>query len=131
MKYCQIVLTDSCKGVLKIKALRLASPTPTPTLGTVQQGVSGRQIREASLTPPHHPPYLLNLCLHNCLKHPPTHFHGEMELSSMKLGPGAKKVEDLCPKRRASLVAQLVKNLPAMKETVVPFLGWEDPLGKG
>ena len=28
----------------------------------------------------------------------------------------------------ASLVAQLVKNLPAMQETWVQFLGWEDPL---
>ena len=31
----------------------------------------------------------------------------------------------------ASLVAQLVKNPPAMQETVVRFLGWEDPLEKG
>ena len=29
------------------------------------------------------------------------------------------------------LVAQLVKNPPAMQETQVPFLGWEDPLEKG
>ena len=33
------------------------------------------------------------------------------------------------------LVAQLVKNLPAMRETWVrsrvPFPGWEDPLEKG
>ena len=32
---------------------------------------------------------------------------------------------------RASLVAQLVKNLPAMQETWVRSLGWEDPLEKG
>ena len=32
---------------------------------------------------------------------------------------------------RASLIAQLVKNLPAMQETLVQFLGWEDPLEKG
>ena len=31
----------------------------------------------------------------------------------------------------ASLVAQLVKNLPAMQETWVQFLGWEDPPEKG
>ena len=31
----------------------------------------------------------------------------------------------------ASLVAQLVKNLPAMQETPVRFLGQEDPLEKG
>ena len=30
----------------------------------------------------------------------------------------------------ASLVAQLVKNLPAMRETWVLSLGWEDPLVK-
>ena len=28
------------------------------------------------------------------------------------------------------LVAQTVKNLPAMRETWVPSLGWEDPLEK-
>ena len=31
----------------------------------------------------------------------------------------------------ASLVAQLVKNLPVMWETWVRSLGWEDPLEKG
>ena len=31
----------------------------------------------------------------------------------------------------APLVAQLVKNLPAMPETWVPSLGWEEPLEKG
>ena len=31
----------------------------------------------------------------------------------------------------ASLVAQLVKNLPAMRETWVRSLGWEDPLEEG
>ena len=33
--------------------------------------------------------------------------------------------------KKASLVAQLVKNLPAMQETLVGFLGWEDLLEKG
>ena len=33
--------------------------------------------------------------------------------------------------RKASLVAQLVKNLPAMQETLVRFLGLEDPLEEG
>ena len=31
----------------------------------------------------------------------------------------------------ASLVAQSIKNLPAMQETQVQSLGWEDPLEKG
>ena len=31
----------------------------------------------------------------------------------------------------ASLVAQMVKNLPTVWETWVPSLGWEDPLEKG
>ena len=31
----------------------------------------------------------------------------------------------------ASLIAQLVKNPPAMQETPIQFLGWEDLLEKG
>ena len=31
----------------------------------------------------------------------------------------------------ASLVAQMVKNLPAMRETWVQSQGWEDPLEEG
>ena len=31
---------------------------------------------------------------------------------------------------KASLVAQMVKHLPAMRETWVQSLGWEDPLEK-
>lgn len=38
-------------------------------------------------------------------------------------------IEDpLCA--RASLVAKLVTNLPAMQETLIRFLGWEDLLQK-
>ena len=32
---------------------------------------------------------------------------------------------------RASLVAQLIKDQPAMRETWVQSLGWEEPLEKG
>ena len=31
----------------------------------------------------------------------------------------------------ASLVGQMVKNLPAMQKTQVQFLGWEDPMEEG
>ena len=41
---------------------------------------------------------------------------------SLKFVPDSKHV---------SLAAQLVKNLPAMWETWVWSLGWEDPLEKG
>ena len=37
----------------------------------------------------------------------------------------------LIPFWEASLVSQLVKTPPAMPETWVGFLGWEDPLEKG
>ena len=37
----------------------------------------------------------------------------------------------MCFLQRASLVAQLVKNPPAIWETWVRSLGWEDPLEKG
>ena len=33
--------------------------------------------------------------------------------------------------QRASLVAQLVKNPPAMQDTWVQSLGWENPMEKG
>ena len=33
--------------------------------------------------------------------------------------------------RKASLIAQLARNLPAMRETWVQSQGWEDPLDKG
>ena len=32
---------------------------------------------------------------------------------------------------RASLVTQLLRNPSAMQETLVQFVGWEDPLEKG
>ena len=32
---------------------------------------------------------------------------------------------------RSSLVAQMVKNLPAMQEMQIPSWSWEDPLEKG
>jgi len=38
---------------------------------------------------------------------------------------------DRLPTPVASLVAQTVKNLPAVWETWVRFLGWEDPPEKG
>ena len=34
------------------------------------------------------------------------------------------------PRDMVSLVAQSGKNLPAVQETQVPFLGWDDPLEK-
>ena len=40
-------------------------------------------------------------------------------------------VESVTYLPRASLMAQLVKNLPAIQETPVQFLGQEDPLEKG
>ena len=42
-----------------------------------------------------------------------------------------KKFRFGCFISRASLIAQLVKNSPAMQETLVQFLRWEDPLEKG
>ena len=41
-----------------------------------------------------------------------------------------KQLIDLIKATQASLVVQLVKNLPAMWETWVRSLGWEDPLEK-
>ena len=41
-----------------------------------------------------------------------------------------KYIKEILTGIRASLVAQTVKNLPAMWETWVQSLGWEDPLEK-
>ena len=41
------------------------------------------------------------------------------------------KIFYICSVLRASLVAQLVKNMTAIQETPVQFLGREDPLEKG
>ena len=43
----------------------------------------------------------------------------------------SSKLKSVPEQKWASLVAQLVKNPPAMRETWVQSLGWEDPLGKG
>ena len=45
---------------------------------------------------------------------------------------GGRKTESWARRRgkKDSLVVQSVKNVPAMQETWVQFLGWEDPLEK-
>ena len=43
---------------------------------------------------------------------------------------GVQNLPQLCMWVRASLVAQIVKNLPAIWSIWVQFLGWEDPLEK-
>ena len=43
-------------------------------------------------------------------------------------GPNTRGFEEII---RASLLGQTIKNLPAMQETWVLSLGWEDPLEKG
>ena len=50
-----------------------------------------------------------------------------LKLNSKKTVPLNNWLKNL----RASLVAQLVKNPPAMQETWFQSLGWEDPLEKG
>ena len=52
-------------------------------------------------------------------------------LSNSCLCPGSQACEILCePFKSASLVAETVKNLPAIWETQVRFPDWEDPLEK-
>ena len=49
------------------------------------------------------------------------------------LVPKASQSQHLekAPSSQASLLAQIVKNPPAVQETRVQFLGWEGPLEKG
>ena len=59
------------------------------------------------------------------------------QVGSLSLVPPGKPTVGPCrlfsiySEGRASLVAQLVKNPPAMQETWVLSLGWEDPLEEG
>ena len=50
---------------------------------------------------------------------------------SMQISGTSSLYSSLFLKLQASLVAQMVKNLPAVWETWVQFLGWEDPPEKG
>ena len=50
------------------------------------------------------------------------------QCTEVSYNPSAFCLSCRIPFTGASLVAQLVKNLPAMQETWVRFLGWEDPL---
>ena len=54
-----------------------------------------------------------------------------MVLNTIKYGHPFRVWEEDMFQLKTSLVAQLVKNLPAMQETWVRFLGWEDPLEEG
>ena len=47
------------------------------------------------------------------------------------MGLGCGERFEVIMRLQASLIAQLVKDPPAMQETPVRFLGWEDPLEKG
>ena len=52
----------------------------------------------------------------------------------MECGGGGREAQEggaICIHTTASLVAQLVKNPPAVRGTWVRSLGWEEPLGKG
>ena len=51
--------------------------------------------------------------------------------NSLKIKKGYLHLKDLKKKKKASLVAQEIKKLPAMQETWVQSLGWEDTLKKG
>ena len=51
-------------------------------------------------------------------------------LVHMLLKPSVVDFEHYTASLQASLIAQLVKNPPAMQETLIQFLGREDPLEK-
>ena len=57
--------------------------------------------------------------------------HGKYKEPFCLYFKGIEAFRDMFVSNWASLVAQLVKNLPAMWETWVRCLGWEDSLEKG
>ena len=73
---------------------------------------------------------LMTTAFHHC--RPPVSPGGGSELPEALLEPGDELLfANTAEAFRASLIAQLVKNLPAMQKTLVRFLGQEDPLEKG
>ena len=56
---------------------------------------------------------------------------GLLSMGSQRVGHDWSDLAAAAAAAWASLVAQLVKNPPAMRETWVWSLGWEDPLEKG
>ena len=56
--------------------------------------------------------------------------HVPFHIASAFLGNGNEYIE-MTLRILTSLVAQLVRNPPVMQETLVRFLGWEEPLEKG
>ena len=65
-------------------------------------------------------------CLLPSLAHKFSHFKGLLSRLGAEL-----ELRRSDPAKGASLVAHMVKKLPAMQETQVPSLGQEDPLEKG
>ena len=55
----------------------------------------------------------------------------EVEINKNKHITDHSQSPSLCVCVWVSLIVQLVKNPPAMQETRVRFLGWEDSLEKG
>ena len=53
------------------------------------------------------------------------------EISVILILPGSTFLFSVALSLLVSLVGQIIKNLPAMQETQVQFLGQEDPLEKG
>ena len=56
---------------------------------------------------------------------------GAIKKKKTKILVVQKAIQAMRVHKWASLVVQMVKNLPAMWETWVQSLGWEDPLEKG
>ena len=68
------------------------------------------------------------ICIH---KYAYILFHNTFSNLLFKEFPGGQVVTHMYIQYGASLVAQMVKNLPAMQAIQVPSLGWEDHLEKG
>ena len=78
-------------------------------------------LRQVAPFPPNPTPFLGTAGLQMCHSTPPFQLSFSPE----------KKATCFLPIKPASLVAQMVTNLPAMQETQVSSLGQEDPLEKG
>ena len=67
----------------------------------------------------------------DCKEMQPVHSEGDQPWDFFRRNDAEAETPELLQELVCSKLAQLVKNLPAMQETQVRFLGWEDLLEKG
>ena len=95
------------------------------------KAVEKQQTQEEFVTLPHLPKRRMSISLYEGLPPPPSILVKQTSSPETLTKKLLKNPLSSISVSQASLVAQMVKNLPMIWETWVQPLGWEDPLEKG